>query len=194
MILKPRAEASRATQRKVLIVCEGAKTEPNYFKAFRVSSQVCDIEGSGHNTLSLVRQAVQLSKLKNYREVWCVFDRDSFPAKNIRAAYALAAENNFKVAYSNECFEIWYILHFKYLESELNRQQYIKQLKKELGKYEKNSIDMYDRLLKHQEDAIRNATKLKQLHGVNADPSKCTPYTTVHELVKRLNGLALKAT
>ena len=37
-----------------LIVCEGEKTEPNYFKAFRVKSAQVVVEGTGCNTISLV--------------------------------------------------------------------------------------------------------------------------------------------
>lgn len=194
MNIKPRLEGRRSPVRKVLIVCEGAKTEPNYFRAFRVASQVCDIQGTGHNTLSLVKEAVRLTELSNYRETWCVFDRDSFSESAVRAAFKLASQHKFKIAYSNECFELWYLLHFKYLDTEINRGQYFKQLKAELGKYEKNSAQMYDMLLSNQDTAIRNADKLVTTHSSKGDICGCKPYTSVHDLVKRLNQLAAKTT
>ncbi|WP_206997030.1 RloB family protein [Trinickia mobilis] len=58
-----------------MIVCERAKTEPNYFKGFRVAKDVCDVKGFGANTVSLVRKAEELRQQGDYREVWCVFDR-----------------------------------------------------------------------------------------------------------------------
>ena len=45
-----------------LIVCEGGKTEPNYFKAFRLSSVSVRVEGLGMNTLSLVRETLKIIK------------------------------------------------------------------------------------------------------------------------------------
>lgn len=46
---------------KILIVCEGEKTEPNYFKAFPVDTEVVklDVEGAGRNTDSLVDYAIE---------------------------------------------------------------------------------------------------------------------------------------
>lgn len=43
-----------APKQSFLIVCEGTRTEPNYFKAFRVRSATVEVKGSGYNTRSLV--------------------------------------------------------------------------------------------------------------------------------------------
>ena len=88
-------------RKNFLIVCEGEKTEPNYFKKFRVPKEVFDVVGVGANTESLVKKAIELKKKAStsYDDVWCVFDRDSFPAKNFNNAFALAKKNNIKIAY-----------------------------------------------------------------------------------------------
>jgi hypothetical protein len=190
--IKGRGEGRKQPVRKVLIVCEGEQTEPNYFRAFRVASHVCNIQGTGCNTLSLVKEAVRLSQMEDYREVWCVFDRDSFREKHVRAAYSLAEEKGFKIAYSNECFELWYLLHFKYLDTALRREEYYRQLRGEMGKYAKNSVDMYDFLMHKQSTAIKHAERLDKGYGPHPDRCNCTPYTSVHLLVKRLNALAAK--
>jgi hypothetical protein len=44
----------------LLIVCEGEKTEPNYFRAFRVTS---DIYGEGLETMRLVEEAERINEL-----------------------------------------------------------------------------------------------------------------------------------
>jgi hypothetical protein len=99
-----------------LIVCEGRRTEPNYFRAFRVPANVqVQIEGKGYNTLSLVERAVVLAAEQSYDQVWCVFDRDSFPVDSFNSALALARLHSFHVAYSNEAFELWYLLHYHYV-------------------------------------------------------------------------------
>jgi RloB-like protein len=110
--IKTRNEGKRSVRRKILIVCEGAKTEPEYFNGFRVAKDVCEIQGIGANTLSLVNEAKKIKEKGDYSEVWCVFDRDSFPRKNIVAAITRANFLGFKCAFSNESFELWYILHF----------------------------------------------------------------------------------
>ena len=193
MNIKPRAEGSKSPVRKVLIVCEGAQTEPNYFRAFRVASRVCDVRGTGYNTVSLVREAKRLSKLDLYREVWCVFDNDSFTEASVKSAHQLASREGFKVAFSNECFELWYLLHYKFLDTGVNRSEYSKQLNKLLGSYQKNATDMYERLRDRQSDAIKHAKKLSAGYGHAPNVCQCKPYTTVHELVERLNHLARKA-
>ena len=71
----------------VLIVCEGTKTEPNYFEAFAEKQQgviVYDIEvkGLGRGTKDVVEKAIDLKNKNNYDRVWAVFDRDEFPAKD----------------------------------------------------------------------------------------------------------------
>jgi len=211
---------------RVLIVCEGEKTEPNYFKwwqkqleKIRVvaksdaklaarskvrgidvnsSSDEIEVKGEGKNTNSLVKEATRLktqAKIQakiEYTQVWCVFDRDSFPAKNYNTAIEQACANDLKVAYSNEAFELWYLLHFDYVNTGVSRKQYKKMLTERLGeKYQKNDQAMYEKLLKHpkadQQRAIKNAKKL--LNKYAEDYANHNPSTTVFELVENLNDL-----
>ena len=112
------------SRRWFLIVCEGEKTEPNYFRSFPVDTKVIklDIKGEGKNTKSLVEKAIQLKKDSESDEkdrFWCVFDRDKndknpHDAQNFNAAITLTKTNGIKVAYSNDAFEVWYLLHFHY--------------------------------------------------------------------------------
>lgn len=101
----------------ILIVCEGENTEPSYFRQFKLSSATIRPIGEGYNTISLVKRALELSKEKPYDQVWCVFDADPKPsnpnhAKNFNDAIKLANRKGFGVAYSNQAFEYWLILHF----------------------------------------------------------------------------------
>ncbi len=96
----------------ILIVCEGKNTEPSYFNHFRLSSATVKSVGEGYNTVSLVNRATQLVNEKKYDQVWCVFDKDDFNENDFNKAIQMAETNNFKVAYSNQSFEYWLILHF----------------------------------------------------------------------------------
>lgn len=176
-------------RKNFLIVCEGEKTEPLYFSSFRVPKKVFDVEGLGANTESLVEKAIEIrdNATTSYDEVWCVFDRDSFPVQNFNNALYLARRNNIHVAYSNEAFEIWYLLHFYFHDAATSRAQYKKMLTARLGfPYQKNDPDMYDHLLHLQESAIKNAINLLNSYA-NHIPSNDNPSTTVHVLVKELN-------
>lgn len=195
-----RAVNRRDIREKFLIVCEGEKTEPNYFNAFPVKSDVIklDIRGEGKNTLSLVKEAVRLkeeaaNRKEPYIQVWCVFDKDSFTDEQFNKAISLCMENHINYAYSNESFELWYLLHFMYLDTALLRDQYKDKLSECLGQvYRKEDSNMYTLLqeLGNEVLAIRRAKQLRRYH-FNRDgkhnPCRQNPSTTVHELVEILN-------
>lgn len=177
-------------RQRYLIVCEGEKTEPNYFRKFPIQpTSVVEVKGVGDNTVNLVHEALRLSKLQKYDQIWCVFDRDSFPVENFNDAVQLARENGIQVAYSNESFELWYILHFDYLDTGIHRKDYMKRLDHLLGtRYQKNSENIYDLLYSRQKIAIRNSRNLLAQYNL-PDPARNNPSTTVHLLVEQLNRL-----
>ena len=108
-----RSAPSKLEKPLILIVCEGQNTEKSYFDQFRLTSAQLVTLGKGYNTISLVNEALRLSQLKTYEQVWCVFDKDDFTANDFNTAITIAAANNFGVAYSNQAFEYWLILHFE---------------------------------------------------------------------------------
>ena len=197
-----RQTKARETRKKFLIVCEGEKTEVNYFKAFTVPKKIeVRVKGEGKNSLSLVEKAIKIiDNLKqddSFDQIWCVFDKDNCSKEQFNQAERLAKQKNIKIAYSNEAFEIWFILHFQYLDIATSRSKYPKilttQMKKyrllnEQEKYEKNREDMYEKLKPYQTTAITNAAKLIQDRDeAKKHPFDANPSTTVQELVQELN-------
>ncbi|WGV24339.1 RloB family protein [Halotia branconii] len=180
---------TREIRQRFLIVCEGEKTEPNYFRNFRVPKNVAEInvQGRGENPSKLVESAKQLNKQDDYNQVWCVFDRDSWTKEDFNNAMINAEAQGFQVAYSNEAFELWYVLHFQFLNTGIPRSDYNKKLTDLLGRpYKKNSDTIYDELLEKQFIAIKNAENLLKQY-VPHIPSQDNPSTTVHLLVQELN-------
>ncbi|MHA0856185.1 RloB family protein [Paenibacillus sp. CMAA1364] len=181
-----------------LIVCEGERTEPNYFYKFPVKRDIIEVDifGEGKNTDSLVMEAIRrksaAEKLgKPYVQVWVVFDRDSFPIRNFQRAINLCDSSGIKYAVTNESFELWYLLHYNYYDSAMSRDQYSEKLSLELGrKYEKNQKDIYELLKDKQEQAIKRAKKLRKFQfdakGYH-DFCNSNPVTTVYELIEVLN-------
>lgn len=185
----------------IVIITEGEKTEPNYFKAFPIKAKRVRVIGTGTNTLSLIRRTVTAvqKEIDTYEyefgielnpkdvTVWCVFDKDDFTASNFGNAINKARAKGYKVAYSNEAFELWYLLHFNFYDSAFSRDRYKVMLTPLLEfTYEKNNPIMYEKLIGRQKDAIRNARRLlAQYNPVN--PNNDNPSTTVFELVEYLN-------
>jgi len=208
-----RKEETKSKRKFFLIVCEGEKTEPNYFKSLKNALpkgvlDVCDfrIIGTGHNTNSLVIKAMQLRgkwQMETGRTIdklWIVFDKDSFTPQSFNSAIqtCIADAPSVEAAWTNEAFELWYLLHFHFYNTGIGRKQYQDLIEKnfiEKGlvnyKYKKNSIEVFSLLEEYgsRENAIRNATNLERhLAGTNnyADQNPCTK---VHHLIAELFGL-----
>ncbi|RLD05201.1 MAG: RloB domain-containing protein [Chloroflexi bacterium] len=179
-------------RRKILIVCEGEKTEPNYFKKFKIRPDfVVKVEGVGQDPGNLIKETVRLKHDEKYDQVWCVFDKDEVSIVNFNRALQLAKRNNIQVAYSNEAFELWYLLHFSYIDTGISRKSYKRRLseKRCLGHpYKKNSKTIFDELYAKQKDAINNAKRLLDEYQ-SRNPATDNPSTTVHLLVEQLNQL-----
>ena len=151
---------------------------------------VIGLHGLGDDPLNLVSAAIKLcseAERGDYDQVWRVFDRDSFTADRFNRAIAVAEKAHIGVGYSNECFELWYLLHFEHSTAAIPRQDYKTKLTRCLGYlYTKNSGKMYDELLPHQNTALANAERLLARYS-SCNPADDNPSTTVHLLVQQLN-------
>ncbi len=177
---------------RFLLVCEGTQTEPNYFRRFRVPTNVVEIKGLAYDPLRLVQEAIELQQTTKpkYDQVWCVFDRDSVTLQRFNEALDLARRKKIQVAYTNEAFELWFLLHYDLYTTGISRSEYSTKLKDKLGHpYEKNSTELYNELQQFQDKAIQHAEHLLSLYNIS-DPAKDNPSTTVHLLVKELRKYA----
>lgn len=91
------------------------------------------------------------------------------------------------MAWSNECIELWFILHFQPLFSHIGREQYHDILKGYFP-YEKKLENIYDILKDKTHIAITHAKTLYASYGEDTPPSQRTPATRVHELVDFLHS------
>lgn len=184
-----RRTGHRSPKRTYLLVCEGEKTEVLYFKAFnRFGGDVRHLKVTSNrgDQMELVEEAGRLAREGNYDQVWCVFDCDGISRRKFDAVKRAADERGINIAYSNEAFEIWYMLHFDYVHSAVSRSEYAAKLTDKLGtEYRKNLPDMYERLARRQEQAIRNAARLLGEYDPVC-PAEDNPSTTVHVLVREL--------
>lgn len=122
-------------------------------------------------------------------QIWCVFDVDDYWKQDkdkFKKSLEIADQNNIKIAYSNECFELWLLLHFHLVETAISRTDYDKKLKKFFKNldfdYKKNSEKIFAQLLSFQKKAIQNAKKIYTHKQPNKNPS-----TSIFKMVEELN-------
>ena len=124
------------------VFCEGIQTEPLYFQGFEkaIKSNAIyknlvhvHVEGVGADTMRVIDSAEAYVRDHGIEKanIWCVYDKDSFPKQDFNAVSQRAETLNsqqskvrYFVAWSNECIEYWFILHFAYYDSNNPRKDY----------------------------------------------------------------------
>lgn len=196
----------RSTKKFFHLFFNGEVAEPQYFEGFNDLPSNFRIKlrrmakDKSEAPWQLIDRAIKVKSdlefnSKDGDEAWCVFDVDDYlkqSPQKFNEAIKKAEKNGIKLCWSNQCFEIWFLLHFEYCESVISRKDYDQKLqkyfKKECGgfSYQKN-CDVFDELSGLQEKAIKNAEKLFKSHPNLQD----NPSTTVFEIVKNLRGLLI---
>lgn len=98
----------------------------------------------------------------------------------------------YHAAWSNECIEFWFMLHFAYYTSNNHRSEYKKFLNEKfqklgIEKYEKNMDNIFETLMNGENPklAIRYAKRIIK-NGEGKTPVEIAPGTKVYELVEEL--------
>ena len=140
----PGRRVGNRTQRvRILVVCEDAKSAVFYFE--RIGELLPEgviflwPQGTGMNTQSLINEAGNIRRRQEealgirFDQVWVLFDKDSFEADSFDNAIRSGEAKGYRVAWSNECFELWYLLHFQELSSPIGRKTIYERLGEHLG-------------------------------------------------------------
>jgi len=200
-----RKQARRSTYDRVLIVCEGTKTEPNYIRKLidflELNTANVEVDGdSGSSPVSVVEHSK-----KRYNEekrtgnafdrVFCVFDKDSHESYNRALDEVKKAKPKyiFKAITSVPCFEYWLLLHYEFSTKEfvvIGTKSACANLTDHLRKffpaYSKGNANTYNEIKSQTTRAIdRSKWALKQARENERD----NPSTLMHELVEYLNHL-----
>lgn len=178
----------------VLIVCEGGKTEPIYFRKLKNIHKFTNVQISvgGHDPVSLMESAKDKKQYfldEGYivDKVWCVFDHDNRD-RIFNDALLEAHNNGFEVAYSVPQFELWYLLHYQEQFAHIDKTQLLRQLKKKIPGYSKTK-DYTKTLEPLRKTAVRNAKKIRATHKRIGKPETTNPATRVDVLVEQLFAL-----
>lgn len=197
-----RKKAKRSSFEKVLIVCEGAKTEPNYFRElkdyYQLSTADVVVDGNcGSDPWSVYQHAQELAnkaKVDNdpYDKIYCVFDKDKHTTYQ-KTITTIADKKFFTAINSVPCFEYWLLLHFvcmaKPFSATGNKSICDKtndELKKYLPDYQKGTRGMFRKLVSKLETAKTNAQRVLRDSESNETDN---PSTCIHILVSYLQSL-----
>jgi len=211
-----RRKASRKPYDRVLIVCEGEKTEPFYFEEIKVLLEIdsanIEIDGTcGSSPISVVKHALSLFERDcasgdTYNKVYCVFDRDSHETyeqalevvnqTNIRLIKAKkSTEVIFTAIRSIPSFEYWLLLHFitttkpyERTERKSAGDQVIDDLKRYMPNYKKTKKGIF---IKSKEDGTLEyaMAQSKRIFESAERSGNLNPSTNMHELIKYLKEL-----
>ena len=123
---KKRNANKRKLNKRILILCEGKQTEPDYFRGLkhdkmrrnRLAALRIEIFDTEKTTgKELISEAKRLKKIAErernpYDEIWVVFDRDGYTKHP--QTFDQAYSNKIEIAFSSISFEFWFLLHFEY--------------------------------------------------------------------------------
>jgi hypothetical protein len=189
----------REPKRKLIVVCEGKVTEPEYLTALARDCRALialdlSIERGAGTPMSLVERAAALSPRKRRKraesfekrdEIWVMFDRDEHP-------YFIDAINRAQsvgvgVAYSNPCFELWLALHFESWDRPMSRHAMQDHIRKRFPQYDRTKAKTipFKYFAEFVEQAEARAVTL--CSNRNNEGDTCgNPSTTVYCLTRRI--------
>lgn len=170
----------RTHAKRCLIVCEGSKTEPNYFKGLRKSIRLTGLEVEvadndlGSDPVSVVNKAKNLfmksRKDDPFDAVFCVFDRDTHETYDravgmIRDLQCARAPKPFYSIDSDPCFEYWILLHYDCIRRPFLPEGRVspcghaeRMIRSHCPEYEKGMTNLFDLLRPRLNTALSNAS------------------------------------
>lgn len=222
-----------------IIFCEDQNSEPQYFDSFAVDGKlkINTIKNQKQGKLNLDNTIAHckdtgliIFENDNYvvnpetnHNIWCVYDRDQEnidfalirPAENIAfdTAIQTATTAGLNVAWSNDAFELWVLLHFETVPSIAFHRNYIYGRLTEIFRHLPNTSDEFQQIVNNPnfnyktsfkkrayfithvlpllrartKDAIQRAIQLDAAFAANVQFHLRNPCTKVYKLVELLS-------
>ncbi len=193
-----RRKAQREPKLKLVVVCEGEKTEPKYLNDFTKdhNNPLLEIKiiPKGGVPVTLVKKAVQFKqelerqarRSKNSFDqrfqVWGLFDVDEHP--NLPQAKDTARSNGVKLGISNPCFELWGLLHLRHYDAPIHRHDLQRLLEQLMPGYDhKLSATFNYELIREYYDIAKKRAQQACQRRKEEDDSGGNPSTEVYMLL-----------
>lgn len=201
----------RASYDRILIVSEGSKNEPNYFKEiraeYRLHSANVEVQPGalGTQPIQVVEYARELFEKGDshkgirprvFEQVYAVFDRDDHPTFHDALVRAQALDGTLKndlkqpvkfaAIPSRPSFEFWLLLHFEDVQNLIHRNEAMRRLKRHLPDYDKG----YGKAFAETKSELQTAIDRARILAGRVDPADDRePYTGIVDLVEVLTNL-----
>lgn len=201
-----RRQGKKRPYDRMLIVCEGEKTEVNYFTTIRREKRLptADIEivpaEYGTAPLQIVQYAIDhFIELRSFDRVYAVFDRDDHATYHNALSKAAATDKTlkndegakipFEAVPSVPNFELWLLLHFRDMFEFMHRDQVYAELRRadHYPTYTKSSTTVYTDTKDRIPVASDRAAALREQHSPHEGDQ---PYTGVDLLTGELLKIA----
>jgi hypothetical protein len=221
--LGSRTGQTRDPNKQIVVLCEG-ETEKSYLEALiRAYPRIKDhmnvhVFATACNTLSLVDEALYLKDKKQNKSqirnkidkrfyekaviidhIWVITDYDNRENGQLTRAYQKAKAQNIGFLWSNVSFEMFLLLHFNYIESNLSNEELNKKLQKQFFdklniQYNKNKTAFEDLIQKDfPESAIKNGETLSKKWQIELSSGQnleqIASYTNLHDFVKAIKDV-----
>jgi hypothetical protein len=193
-----RAPPKKQQLKRFHLLCEGGNTEPEYFQALVDHFQAANIEitliapAGAPQTIAAKADSIRnrTGKRSGFEigdEVWAVFDRDEHPEYN--SARNICKQKGIHVAYSDPCFELWLVLHYRQHNAPVSHHEIQRTYETLDASYKsaKGKRCNFKSLAPRVKEAEANAAALLKARFEEGDPEGC-PSTTVHLLTSKLRG------
>lgn len=190
---RSRKSGIRRPYKVFVIVCEGEKTERIYFNNYKIRGCNLKIETPNcrdTDPVNLVKYAISQVRrydldFKNGDQIWCVFDVDHNTEENIQKALKIF-NHKIKIALTNPCFELWYLLHFVNQRDRLSCREVKSFLTNYIENYDKKD-NVFDIILDNRSDAISRSKGLNEMHvnnNIELVSIRSNPSTQVFQIIE----------
>ncbi len=177
-----RKASTKSVGKKILIACEGKKTESKYFNAIRTDlnlpkERINVVPHEHTDPLGIVqivcnaRENLKFEKRWGKEDLaWAVFDGDEHIENNPtnwHQAIQKAKSQNINLAITNPNIEFWYLIHFQDHFANIQRDKAEELLKQYIPNYDKSVCYYLNFLKPNTLGAIARSDKLSEFSRLN---------------------------
>lgn len=114
-----------------------------------------------------------------------IVDKDDTPIADLIQLIDLCNRERYMLIYSNECFELWLLLHNQKVTRSMNRADLRNALTKIHGqKYDKTDKSLFEKIVQNYKIALDNSTNFQ--NTLTANMLNVNPYTNMADAVKSI--------
>lgn len=190
--MRTRERGNIPLRKTILIYCEG-ETERIYFEQMKMlkrSKMVSvKIKNVKRSAIKLASHAYRDASYQPFDEIWIVFDKDDLTDWQLDEVNEFCARHNIHIAYTNEAFELWLLMHFEEIDE---RQVYPRALLNEkmeqhlqVTRYFRNkgNAEVIAPIALRHEIALMNCIAMMDRGNTE---SRDNPYCNLHEMLHKV--------